>query len=80
MSEILSRRKTFYKTKSRMGYVHQMVQDLFTGQKLASNVLVSFCAKSKKTLLFNETTSNYHYANYVTSRMSSIGIKFQEFI
>ncbi len=50
-----------------MGVIHELIHDLFTGHKLASYVLVSFCTKLKKNIVFNETTSNYNYANYVSS-------------
>jgi len=54
----------------RTGLIYELIHDLFTGRKLASNVLVSFCAKFKKNIVFNETTSNYNYANYVSSIMN----------
>lgn len=53
--------------QSRTGLIHELIHDLFTGRKLASNVLVSFCTKFKKNIVFNQTTSNYNYANYVSS-------------
>ncbi len=59
---------SFEKIFFRIGLIH----DLFTGQKLASNVLVSFCKKFKKNIVFNETTSNYNYANFVSSMSNRI--------
>ncbi|CAF0841503.1 unnamed protein product [Adineta steineri] len=53
-------------TDERYIFIYELIQDLFSGRKLAYNVLVSFCAKFKKKLVFNETTSNYNYANYVS--------------
>ncbi|CAF0975162.1 unnamed protein product [Adineta ricciae] len=50
----------------RYGFIYRLVFELFTGRKLASNILVSFCAEFKKTLVFNETTSNYNYASHVS--------------
>ena len=47
--------------------IYELINDLFTGRKPASNLLVSFCARFKRKLVFNETTSNYQYANYVSS-------------
>jgi hypothetical protein len=48
--------------------MNELIRDLFIGKKLASNVLISFCEKFKKKIVFNQTTSNYNYANYVTSK------------
>jgi hypothetical protein len=49
------------------GLIYELIHDLFTGHKLAAHVLTSFCTKFKKNIVFNETTSNYNYANYVSS-------------
>jgi hypothetical protein len=75
--------KNFFRPDERYGFIHELIHDLFTGKKLASNVLVSFCAKFKNKIVFNETTSNYNYANYVSSmnnRNERILFKFYVFI
>jgi hypothetical protein len=60
--------KNFFRSGEGYGLMHVLIHELFTGHKLASNVLTSFCVKFKKNIVFNETTSNYNYANYVSSR------------
>lgn len=54
-------------TVGRYEVAHRLVYNLLTGRRTAADVLVSFAAKFKKKLVFTETTSNYHYANHVSS-------------
>ena len=58
-----------FSSDERSECIRQLIYELFTGRKPAASVLVSFCAKFKRKLLFNETTANYHYANFVSSRI-----------
>ncbi len=66
--DLIKFRRILFRVYEQYGLMNELIRDLFIGKKLASNVLTSFCEKFKKKIVFNQTTSNYNYANYVTSK------------